>query len=156
MANNNKYIVFSHVKKEIGNSSPCSPADCDLIWSAIRIKAFVKSHTCIVCCQRFPESRILLERSTPCRCLLCVAWMRKLSMDVRAEDLNPSRSFQHYQLHSSPILSYQMTFSAILCHSFPHSPAWLLFYPVPLTASQARYRPRSLWYILGIKVNYRR
>lgn len=65
-------------------------------------------------------------------------------MDVRAEEMNPSRSFQHYQLHSSPILSYQMTLSAILYHSFPHNPAWILFYPVPLTVSQARYKPRSL------------
>lgn len=32
------------------------------------------------------------------------------------------RSFQRYRPHSSPIQPYQMTLSAILCHSFPHSP----------------------------------
>lgn len=49
----------------------------------------------------------------------CVWWKRKLCRDVRSKERNPSHSFHRYQLHSSPILPYQMTSSAIMARTFP-------------------------------------
>lgn len=46
-------------------------------------------------------------------------WKRKPCRDVRSKERNPSHSFQHYQLHSSLFLPYQMTSFAIMAHTFP-------------------------------------
>lgn len=101
---------------------PCLPQH-HLIWKsnlASQVNLLWNMNTWEACRQCFPENRIPLESNAPCPLLLCIVWIRKPSVDVRAKDRNPSHPFQPYQLHSSSIPPYHMTLSAILSHSFPH------------------------------------